>query len=208
MMSVLACGAVALATGLAGASWQPSASTSEKAKVGEKAPDFTLTDLEGKEYTLSELTKDGKIVVLEWFNPDCPWVKKHHTQLSMLEDTQKEFKDEVVWLAINSGAKGKQGTGVERNLRAKKDFEMAYPILLDESGTVGRAYGAKTTPHMYVIDKEGVLRYMGAADSYLDVREHAKRNYTRDAIVGILADETIEVTETKPYGCGVKYARN
>ena len=211
MMSVLACGAVALATGFAGASWQPSATTTEKAKIGEKAPDFTLKDTEGKTYTLAELTKDGKVVVLEWFNPGCPWVKNHHGgKINMLSETQREFKDKgVVWLAINSGGEGQQGYGAETNAKAKKDFEMDYPILLDASGKVGKAYGAKTTPHMYIIDEEGVLRYMGAPDNYK--QENAKalgeKNYVKEALIAVLSDETVDVTETKNYGCKVHYAR-
>lgn len=176
------------------------------AKVGEKAPDFRLTDTEGKTWQLSELTKEGKIVVLEWFNPDCPWVVKHHMTQKTMSTIAAEYKAKnVVWLAINSGAPGKQGHGLEHNQRARERFEMKMPVLLDETGVVGKAYGARVTPHMYVIDKEGILRYNGAICSDRSVGNVGDRVYVREALDAVLAGETVPTTETRPYGCSVKY---
>jgi len=211
IVSMLTVGAFCLATGVANAQYssQPKDDDKKVAKVGEKAPTFTLADTDGKEHNLADYTKDGKIVVLEWFNPDCPWVKAHHGGTTdMTAETQKAFKDkDVVFLAINSGAKGKQGAGQERNAKAKKDFEMAYPILLDESGKVGKSYDAETTPHIYIIDAEGVLRYEGAPDKMKHGEELGETNMIELTLNAILADETVTTTNTENYGCGVKYAR-
>lgn len=176
------------------------------AKVGEKAPDFKVKDTEGKEHTLSQYTKEGKIVVLEWFNSGCPFVVKHHQNHKTMKETYERYKDNgVVWLAVNSGAPGKQGHGLELNREFKKKWEITYPILMDESGTVGRAYDAKTTPHMYIIDKDGILRYAGAIDNDNSAARLGSINYVDKALREILAGETVEFAETKPYGCSVKY---
>ena len=138
------------------------------AELGQAAPNFTLLDVKGKTHTLSEYTADGKIVVLEWFNPDCPFVKKHYdnSDQQTMNTLAREFKgDDVVWLAINSGAAGLQGAGLERNRRAVDEWNIQYPVLLDMGGAVGKAYGATTTPHMFVIDADGVLVYNGAIDN-------------------------------------------
>ncbi|MCC6285940.1 MAG: thioredoxin family protein [Phycisphaerales bacterium] len=178
--------------------------------IGEIAPDFVLLDLEGKEHKLSEYAAEGKIVVLEWFNPECPFVKKHHVANRTMHDTheklQKEHEGKVVWLAINSGAPGHQGAGIEANKQAAEDYEIEYPVLLDESGEVGRAYKAKTTPHMFVIGADGKLAYMGAIDNNPSPRKVGDINYVLDAVTALLAGETVEVTETKSYGCPVKFA--
>jgi peroxiredoxin len=129
---------------------------------GDVAPSFTLKDTNGVEHTLAQYLADGKIVVLEWFNPDCPFIVKHHQLNRTMNETFMTLQHKgMVWLAINSGAPGKQGAGLERNKKAHTDYEMLFPILLDESGTVGRAYGAKTTPHMFVIGKDGKVAYSG-----------------------------------------------
>src|SRR5690606_33005923 len=117
-----------------------------------------------------------------------------------------KYKDkDVVWLAINSGSPGKQGAGAETNKRAKQDWKIAYPICLDESGDVGRAYDAKTTPHMYVIDREGVLRYAGAIDDERALEGGPEVNYVEAALKALLAGEEVETKTSKPYGCSVKY---
>ena len=176
------------------------------AAIGKAAPDFTLVDLNGDSHTLSEYTQQGKIVVLEWFNPDCPFVKKHHKFNKTMDTLAKEFADDnVVWLAINSGAPGKQGHGVERNLSAVDEYEIAYPILVDESGEIGKAYDAKTTPHMYIINTDGVLVYAGAIDNDSSARKLGDVNYVKQALTEVLAGEPVSVTESRAYGCSVKY---
>ncbi len=172
------------------------------AKVGEAAPEFTLKDTDGKEVNLADLTKAGKVVVLEWFNPDCPVSGGYHTQSTVMVDTAKEFKDKgVVWLAINSTGKDKGGDGVDRNAKARKDWGIEYPVLLDEAGTVGRAYGAKTTPHMYIIGADGKLAYKG---DIVD-QQNPDTNYVKQALTQILAKETVTTPETKSNGCPVHY---
>jgi peroxiredoxin len=176
------------------------------AKVGETAPDFALVDTEGNEHRLSQYLKEEKVVVLEWFNPDCPFVKKHHQKTrSMAETFELAAEHDVVWLAVNSGAPGKQGAGLERNQKAIKEYKIAYPVLLDESGEVGKLYGAKTTPHMYVIDKDGTLLYAGATDDKANATDLGKTNYVRQALEQYWKGVKIDPNTTKPYGCSVKY---
>lgn len=178
-----------------------------KARIGQPAPDFTLKDTEGNEYHLADYTQDGKAVVLEWFNPECPFVQKHHKLTRNMADTYAlAHANGVVWLAINSGAKGKQGAGVKRNRQAKKEYKIAYPILLDEKGKVGRLYGAKTTPDMFVIDPKGTLVYAGAIDDAPDTTTLGKDNYVKHALHLMLSNRPVETSRTKPYGCSVKYA--
>lgn len=174
------------------------------AKIGEQAPAFTLTSTDGKEYKLSDLK--GKIVVLEWFNPECPAIVQHHKAATTFNDLNKDFKDkDVVFMAINSGAKGKQGNGKELNTKLAKEYGIEYPILLDESGAIGKAYGAKTTPHCFIIDKDGNLVYNGAIDNG-SFGKNGDKNYVRDALNQVTKGETVTTAETKPYGCSVKYA--
>jgi peroxiredoxin len=134
------------------------------AKIGEPAPAFTLPSVAGESISLADYA--GKTVVLEWFNPDCPFVKYAHDGGGPLASLANEqTKSGIVWLAINSGASGKQGAGVERNKQAQVDWKLEHPILIDEDGKVGRSYGAQTTPHMFVIDPAGKLIYAGALDN-------------------------------------------
>ncbi len=177
--------------------------TKMTAKVGHKAPNFTLTDTNGKTYSLEKALEKHDFVVLEWFNPDCPFVVAHHKTGSTMRDLYADFKGRGVgWLAINSGAPGEQGVGLERNQRAIEEYKMPYPILIDEPGDVGRMYDAKTTPHMYIINKKGTLIYAGGID---DGPRNATVNYVRQALEQALAGETITAADTKPYGCSVKY---
>jgi peroxiredoxin len=134
------------------------------AKIGEPAPAFTLPSIAGESISLADYA--GKTIVLEWFNPDCPFVKYAHDEGGPLASLGNEqSKAGIVWLAINSGAAGKQGAGVERNKQAQVDWKIEHPILIDEDGKVGRTYGAQTTPHMFVIDPAGKLIYAGALDN-------------------------------------------
>ena len=177
------------------------------AEVGAKAPDFTLVDINGKEHTLSDYTEKGHTVVLEWFNPDCPFVKKHYRDdTGTMLGIQRDMKDEkVTWLLVNSGRKGHSTTGVDRNKKAVDAWGITAPVLLDESGKVGMAYNAKRTPEMYIIDAQGMLRYHGAIDDRDDAAAPGKTNYVRNALQQVLAGETVTKSKTKAYGCGVKY---
>lgn len=178
------------------------------AEIGKPAPDFTLKDLDGKAVTLSSFK--GKTVVLEWFNPGCPFVNKSHTKGSLKDEPAKVTKTGVVWLAINSGAAGKQGAGVDANKEGVKKFGLNYPVLLDEDGAVGKKYGATNTPHIMVIDPAGNLAYRGAVDNSPDGEGETPAggkldSYVDDAVIAVQNGKTPAVTETKAYGCGVKY---
>lgn len=184
------------------------ASPALAAEVGQPAPDFTLTDLDGKTHRLSD--HRGKIVVLEWFNPGCPYVVAAHTRGSLVDAGARATKDGVVWLAVNSGAPGKQGYGVETNRAAAKNWAMAYPILSDPTGTVGKAYGATNTPHMFVVARDGTLAYKGAIDNSPDGERGAPQGgtlveYVSAALADLAAGRPVRTAQTKAYGCGVKY---
>ncbi|MEO1174456.1 MAG: redoxin family protein, partial [Myxococcota bacterium] len=157
-----------------------SAEARADATVGETAPSFSVQDVNGKTVSLADYK--GKKVVLEWFNPDCPFVKYSHTD-GPLKGQAAKAESDTVWIAINSGAPGKQGAGKDRNQKAVGEFGMEYPVLLDESGKVGRSYGAKTTPHMFVINEKGVLEYAGAIDNApFGKSKGAKMNYVDNAL--------------------------
>jgi peroxiredoxin len=191
----------------------PSAESAAKkgtinAVVGSAAPDFTLKDLDGKEVSLASFK--GKTVVLEWFNPGCPFVKKSHGVGSLVDTAKRHTANGVVWLAINSSAAGKQGNEVAMNVDAQKTWSMSHPILRDESGTVGKAYGATNTPHMFIIDKTGTIVYGGAIDNSPDGEGKSATdgklvNYVDAALSAIAAGKPVEVHDTKAYGCSVKY---
>lgn len=179
------------------------------AAVGQPAPDFTLKSLDGNEYSLSQLK--GKTVVLEWFNPDCPFVRNSHTQGSLKGLAAKHRDAGVQWLAINSGAPGKQGASVESIKAGIEKYNIDYPVLIDDTGRVGKQYGAERTPHMYVIDPEGVLVYRGAIDNSPDGEGKSPEggklvNYVEQALLAVRQGAKVETAETKAYGCGVKYA--
>jgi peroxiredoxin len=179
------------------------------AAVGKPAPDFKLRDLAGKEVSLASFK--GKVVVLEWFNPGCPFVKKSHGEGSLVDAAKRHAKNGVVWLAVNSGAPGKQGADVAMNTEAAKAWSMGHPILRDETGAVGKAYGATNTPHMYVIDKKGVLVYAGAIDNSPDGEGKSPQGgklikHVDDALEDLAAGKPVRTPTTKAYGCSVKYA--
>lgn len=202
----IAASACLIAAGSLGAS---DAKPEKKAEINKPAPDFTLTDVHGTEHTLSAYTGQGKIVVLEWFNPDCPVVQsrydKFEGETAPTLALEKQYAESVVWLRINSNAEGKQGSGKDRNERAMADFGIETPVVLDMSGEVGKAYGARVTPEMYVIDAEGVLRYHGAIDDAQGKRQLGEKYYLRDALRAVSAGETVAEQENKAKGCGIKY---
>ncbi len=179
----------------------------EVAQIGDPAPDFTLVDLEGTEHTLSQYTAEGSIVVLEWFNPTCPFVRKHYREdTKTMVKMQAEFADQgVVWLRINSGHEGHVTAGLELNTKTADAWGITTPILRDLEGTAGRAYGAKRTPAMYVIDASGVLVYRGAIDNRVDSIAPGDVNFVHAALKSTLAGEPVAKTSTKAYGCSVKY---
>jgi peroxiredoxin len=172
------------------------------AEVGKPAPDFTLTDTAGTEHKLSSLK--GKIVVLEWTNHECPYVVRHQKNDKTMQKLADKYKQQnVVWLAINSSHFAKDK--LEAIQKWQKDNDVTFPILIDETGATGKAYGAKTTPHMFVIDAKGTLAYAGAIDDNPDGTKKEAKNYVEEAITALLKDSTVATTTTKPYGCSVKY---
>ncbi len=168
---------------------------------GDDAVDFKLKDSAGNEHWLHQYLADGNVVVLEWYNPDCPFIKKHHKNARTMDDVFARYADKaVVWLAVNSAGPGKQGYGLERNQKAVKEYAMTFPILMDEGGVVGKAYGAKTTPHMFVIAPDGKVAYAGAIDDDPSAGTPGKINYVDDALAAILKDEKPATAETRSYG--------
>ena len=179
------------------------------AAVGKPAPAFTLTDVSGKTQSLSDFR--GKTVVLEWVNPECPFVVKHYDSSGNIPKLQKAAKaDGVVWLSINSAAAGKQGDfdPAQVSTWAKKTHAEPTAYLRDTDGKVGKAYGAKTTPHIFIINAEGNVVYAGGIDSIKssDAADIAKAdNYVTDALTSIKKGEPVAKSTSQPYGCSVKY---
>jgi hypothetical protein len=179
-----------------------------KVSVGQPAPDFALNDSNGKSHSLAEFK--GKTIVLEWNNPQCPFVGKHYGSGNMQKQQGDATAAGVIWLTINSSATGKQGdiTGAEANAYIAKVGAKQTAYLLDPSGRVGHLYGARTTPHMYVIDKTGVLRYMGGIDSIKSTDQDdvpKATQYVSQALGELAAGKPVSVPSAEPYGCGVKY---
>ena len=177
-------------------------------KVGEMAPNFTGTDSNGKTHQLIDFK--GKSVVLEWVNFECPFVKKHYKSGNMQSLQKKYTGEDVIWLSVNSSAKGKQGylTPEEANTSMKERNAAPTAMLLDSTGEIGKMYNAKTTPHMFVINTEGKIVYMGAIDDNDSSNpEDAKtaNNYVATALDAIKSGSAITVASTDPYGCSVKY---
>ncbi len=172
------------------------------AAVGATAPAFALQDENGKTVNLSDYA--GKIVVLEWTNPECPFVKRHYKEKTMSTLAEQYKAKDVAWLAINS-------TGGSVNATNKAwvgQNSLSFPILNDSTGAVGHAYGAKSTPHMFVINKGGKLAYAGAIDNDNDgsMAPSARTNYVKNALDELIAGTAVVNPETKSYGCGVHYA--
>ncbi|MDZ4789191.1 MAG: thioredoxin family protein [Blastochloris sp.] len=179
------------------------------AEIGKAAPDFTLTDTNGTSHKLSDFK--GKTVVLEWINHGCPFVVKHYSGGNM-QKLQKIYTDRgVVWLSICSSATGKQGdmTPMEWNKATLEKKALPTAVLLDGDGKVGRLYDAKVTPHMYIINKEGVLVYNGAIDSIKSTSADdvpKAENYVSKALEEVLAGKPVSTSSTAAYGCSVKFA--
>lgn len=175
--------------------------------IGEIAPDF---DLPGTHKLGRMKDHRGKYIVLEWYNDGCPFVRKHYDSKNM-QNLQRDFKEKVSWLTVSSSAKGRQGylkdTMAAMEMYTKEQMN-SLSLLLDSKGVVGKTYGAKTTPHMYIIDPKGNLIYQGAIDSIAsaDPNDVGKStNYVRKALDEALSGKPVTVAKSQPYGCSVKY---
>ena len=177
-------------------------------KIGEPAPGFTGIDTSGKSHALSDFR--GKPVVLEWTNHDCPYVRKHYSSGNMQRQQQTATGQGVVWLSIISSAPGKQGHVTPAQADALTAERNAAPsaVILDEKGEIGRLYEAKTTPHMYIIDADGKLAYMGGIDSIASANPAdigKATQYVPAALAQVMNGEPVAQSVTRPYGCSVKY---
>jgi peroxiredoxin len=171
------------------------------AEGSSKAPEFALANYDGKMVSLSDYK--GKIVVLEWFNYECPFVKYHYEQAKTMIELPNKYKDKgVVWLAINST----KHLTTEGNKEFAEKFKLSYPILDDRTGAAGHLYGAKTTPHMFIIDAKGNIAYSGAIDNSPMGKEKNVINYVDKALSELTAGKEVSTPTTAAYGCSVKYA--
>ena len=180
----------------------------EPPPVGSGAPDFSLPDANGKTHSLSQYK--GKYVVLEWFNPECPFVKKHYGSDNMQKLQEQYTSKGVVWLTIDSNAPGTEGSITAEQAQKISASWKTHPtaLLLDPDGKAGRAYGAKNTPHMVIINPDGKITYEGAIDSKASPNPAdipSSTNYVKAALDESLAGKTVSTPQTKPYGCSVKY---
>ncbi|MCV0371289.1 thioredoxin family protein [Filomicrobium sp.] len=197
---VAAAACLAFVLGAAGAAAAP--------EVGKPAPDFTGVDTHGKTHTLKELR--GKTVILEWSNDGCPYVQKHYGSGNMQKLQKDTTADGIVWLTIVSSAPGAQGNlpPAEHDALMLKRDAAPSAVLIDQEGTIGRAYGAQTTPHMYIITPDGNLAYKGAIDDKPTANQsdiEGARNYVREALEQIAAGKPVDPAVTRAYGCSIKY---
>lgn len=177
-------------------------------QIGRQAPDFSATDSKGQALRLSQYR--GKIVVLEWTNADCPYTRKHYSSGNMQGIQALAQKHGVIWLTVISSAPGKQGyvNGPAADALTQSRGALPTAVLLDPSGTLGRLYDAKTTPHMFVIDKSGALQYMGGIDSIAtaDIGDIARAEpYLKEAMLEVAQGKPVAHPVTRPYGCSIKY---
>jgi hypothetical protein len=178
------------------------------AEIGKTAPAFTAKDVKGEAVSLADLK--GKVVVLEWVNHECPFVKKHYKSGNIPKLQTDYTAKDVVWLTVSSAAEGKQGylEPTKMGERSAAEGSKATHILMDTDGVVGKAYAAKVTPQMFIICKEGTLRYDGAIDSKPTTDEAdiatADKLFT-EALDAVIAGSEVKNAKNKPYGCGVKY---
>jgi peroxiredoxin len=173
----------------------------DKASVGAQAPSFSLQDQSGKTVNLSDYS--GKVIVLEWFNENCPFVQRHYKEGTMNNLASKYAGKDVVWLAVNSTNSADNAS----NKKASDSWNMNHPILNDSTGTVGHQYGATNTPDMFIIGKDGKIAYTGGIDNDPDGDKGDKINYVDQALGEIVAGNTVSTPQTKPYGCHVGYAK-
>jgi peroxiredoxin len=180
----------------------------ESPAVGSAAPDFSLSDANGKTHSLSD--EKGKYVVLEWFNPECPFVKKHYGSGNM-QKLQSEYTGKgVAWFSIDSSAPGYEGNMTREQAQKimKKWNTKQTALLLDPEGKAGRSYGARNTPHMFIINPEGKIIYEGAIDSKATPNPDdiaSSTNYVKAALDESMSGKPVSNSNTRPYGCSVKY---
>jgi hypothetical protein len=208
-MLVLALAGLALALVVVGAMTLFSGPAVASIETGARAPAFSIRDANGAVRTLDEFR--GRLVVLEWTNHGCPYVRKHYDSGNMQALQREAAADGIVWLQVISSAPGEQGylDGPGALARVRTDNAAPTATLLDPTGVMGRAYGARNTPHMFIISPEGVLVYQGAIDDRPSARASSLEgatNYVRAALADIEAGRPVQVAETTPYGCSVKYA--
>lgn len=175
--------------------------------VGDQAPAFTLKDLDGKSHTLADYTSAGKTVVLEWYSPSCPFVKKHYRDDTgtMLNIQASLEGQDVVWLRINSARADHPSADMDMNRKMATEWGITTPILMDPTGKVGKSYNAKRTPEMYIITESGTLVYHGAIDNDSKAQNAGDENYVADALVQVMGGQEVSKATTKAYGCSVKY---
>ncbi|WP_234571743.1 thioredoxin family protein [Rhodohalobacter sp. 614A] len=178
------------------------------ALVGQQAPDFEVVDAHGNTHSLSDY--EGQYVILEWLNHGCPYIRKHYDGNNMQQLQEKYTDQGVVWLSVISSAPGEQGYMEPEEARQSIEEYDASPtaILLDPEGEMGRAYDARVTPHMFIIDPTGTVRYNGAIDDKPTPRASSletAHNYIDSAMSSLMNGEEVEVKSNTPYGCGVKY---
>jgi peroxiredoxin len=216
---LLSCGALLLGTAAAAPPLSPPGAPAPTTPTplerstpvlpGASAPDFILSDLGGRQHQLSDLTAGGKIVVLEWFSPDCPSVAKYRADSSFMQNTADYFDPQkVVWLAIDSSPVQTDGqTDTAAIEQFGRDNSLPATVLLDRQGTVGRRYGVTLTPTLFVIDRHGVVLYSGAPDNSTALdRLPGDTNYLKAAISAAMVNKTPGVTQTTPTGCRIDYA--
>jgi len=184
------------------------ASASAALQIGEPAPAFTAIDTSGKSHNLGDFR--GQPVILEWTNHDCPYVRKHYNSGNMQQQQRAATQQGAVWLSIISSAPGKQGhvTPAQADTLTVQRNAAPSAVLIDEQGDIGRLYGARTTPHMYIIDADGKLAYMGGIDSIpsanpADIAQATQ--YVPAALAQVMQEKPATSSVTRPYGCSVKY---
>ena len=181
----------------------PACSRAAETAVGAPAPDFSLTDLAGKVHRLADYR--GRVVVLEWINPNCPFSRRHAEEGTMTRTAAAH--SDVVWLAINSTAKDHRDfLTAEQHAKYDQEHGVNYPVLVDSDGKVGHAYGASTTPHMFVVDEQGKVIYRGAIDDDPYGKGKQRTNYVDGALAEHAAGKPVDPASTKSYGCSVKYS--
>jgi hypothetical protein len=205
----IAAAAAVVAGGLGAAVLLNSGPAVASIATGAQAPAFSVQDASGQTRTLAEF--EGRMVILEWTNHGCPYVRKHYDAGAMQALQQEATADGIVWLQVISSAPGEQGYLDDAGARARVQTDNAHPTatLLDPTGVMGRAYGARNTPQMFIISPQGAVLYQGAIDDRPSARPatlEGANNYVRAALADIEAGRPVQIAETTPYGCSVKYA--